>query len=80
MNKELQDAIEDYWSAAYNEGKYDLTTDDGRAQDALNRINAEVGKLEARVEQLEAENALLKMQHEADAAAIGQMARKLTKA
>ena len=39
-----------------------------------------VQEKETRVAELEEENAILKMQHEADAAAIGQMARKLTKA
>ena len=54
MDRELEDAVEAYWAAAYNEGKYDLTTDDGKAQDALSRIQKGIGKLEARVAELEA--------------------------
>ena len=43
------------------------------------RLQARVVELEARIAELEEENALIKMQHDADAAAIGQMARKLTR-
>ena len=40
---------------------------------------AEIDQLEARVAELEAENQNLRMLHDADAAAIGQMARKALK-
>jgi flagellar basal body rod protein FlgF len=51
MDQEIEAALESYWCAAYNEGKYDLATDDSKAQAALNRIRARVAELETEARQ-----------------------------
>lgn len=46
---------------------------------APSALKAKLESAERRIAELEEENAILKMQHDADASAIGQMARKALK-